>query len=220
MFQEALSDKEEEELNINKREWSLRATVTPGDATIASLHIGVLPAAKTRIPQVVDTWKLGIRPEGEMVPTLQTWVSDKGPGQEEWPDRWCIKLQILPQEEEGEKVGLGILPIFDMALDDNLVPGRTDIAKEMAALLSTFKGRCTWKRQNTQKLASFVAAEGETNPASKPTKKQLKEMMGKYNVVWPDLLNKAKSGKRKGESYITPVEIRKDKYSNEGKFLI
>ena len=207
-------------MNLNKRDWSLRATVTPGDAKTASFHIGVLPAAKTRIQQTVDSWKLGIKPEGEMVPTLQTWVAEKGPGQEGWSDRWCIKLQILPQEVEGEGVGLGILPILNMAMDDNLVPGRTDIAKEMMALWSTFKARCTWKRANTTKLASFVAAEGETNPASKPTKKQLKEQMGKYTVVWPDLVSKPQTGKRKGETRIEPVEVRKEKYSSEGRFLV
>ena len=173
--------------------------------------------AKSRLPQAIDAWKLGLQPEGEMVPVLQTRMEDKGPGQEGWKCPWSISMEILPQEIAEDKVGLGVLPILEMAVDDILIPSRTDLAKEMTSVLQTFRGRCTWKRGNTTKLSSFFAEGEEVNPTNKPTMKQLKDSVVKYSHQWPDLLSKPQ--KRKGETKIVPVEVRRDKYSKEGRYL-
>lgn len=212
-----MTQQEEEDLKIRDKVWSLRAAVTPGSSTRASLHVGVLPVAKSRLPQAIDAWKLGLQPDGELVPTLQTRMAEKGPGQEDWNCPWSISMEILPQEVQTDKVGLGVLPILEMSVDDNLIPSRGDLAKEMTSLLQTFKGRCTWKRGMTTKLSSFFAEGEEVNPTSKPTMKQLKDCVMKYTTVWPNLLSKPQ--KRKGETKIVPVEVRRDKYSKEGRYL-
>ena len=179
--------------------------------------MGVLPVAKARLPQAIEAWKLGLQPEGELVPALQTRVEEKGPGQDDWKCPWSISMEILPQEVATDKVGLGVLPILEMGLEDNFIPSRTDLAKEMAGILQTFKGRCTWKRGTATKLSSFFAEGEEVSPASKPTMKQLRDSVVKYTHQWPNLLSKPQ--KRKGENKIVPVEVRREKYSKEGRYL-
>ena len=214
-----LTQQEEEKLGVGNLEWSLRATVTPSSADYkkSALHIGVLPVAKTRIQQTIDAWKLGIQQEDMLVPTLGTKVSEKGPGQEEWKDGWSVSLKNLPLEVEGEKVGLGILPVLEAAPEDKLVPSRTDLAKEMTDVIATFKGRCSWKRTERQRLSAFFTeVDGETQ---KPTMDKLKECVTKCTNNWPNLLPQEKAPQKRGETRIIPVEIRKDKYSGEGRFL-
>lgn len=217
--QVALTQQEEEKLGIGNLQWSLRATVTPSttDYRRTALHIGVLPVAKTRIQQTIDAWKLGVQQDDNLVPTLATVVSEKGPGQEEWKDRWSIILKNLPLEKEGEKVGLGVLPILDATPEDNLVPSRTDLAQEMSDIIATFKGRCSWKRIEKQRLSVFFT-EGDEE-AQKPTMDKLKECVTKCTNNWPNLLPQDKAPQKRGETRIIPVEIRKDKYSGEGRFL-
>ena len=102
-----------------ERPWSLRATVTIGDSTKAALSIGVVPAAAANLTTILDSWKLGVKKEDELVPTLATVVTEKGPGQADWKDSHSVRLRMLPQEAEGEGVGMGLLPVLDMALEDN-----------------------------------------------------------------------------------------------------
>ncbi len=126
-------------------------------------------------------------------------------------------MRNLPLEVEEDKVGLGVLPVLESTPEDNLVPGRTEIAKEMTDILATFRGRCTWKRKDKVKLSSlFVEEEGQT---LNPIMKQLKEYTEKCTNNWPNLLPQEKGPKRKGETRIIPVEVRRDKFSEEGKFL-
>ena len=101
------------------RPWSLRAAVTVVDATNSVLSIGVVPAAKTDLGTILDSWKLGIKREDEMVPSLQTLITARGAGQEDWKDPWSIRLKMIPQEVQADGAGLGLLPLLDMALDDN-----------------------------------------------------------------------------------------------------
>lgn len=102
-----------------EKPWSLRATITIGDATKAALSIGVAPAAATNLTTILDSWKLGIKKEDELVPTLATLITDKGHGQAGWKDSYSVRLKMLPQEVEGEGAGMGLLPILDMTLEDN-----------------------------------------------------------------------------------------------------
>ena len=198
-MQVPLTEKEEEELGVKDMPWSLRATVTPSttDFKKSALHIGVIPVAKTQIQQAIDAWKLDIQQRDELVPILGTAVSNRGPGQEDWRDKWSIILRNLPVEVEEDKVGLGILPIFEAAPEDNLVPGRLEIAKEMTDMMAQFKGRCVWKRKDKTKLSSFFV--GENGQIMKPSRKQLKDCLEKCTNNWPSLLPQEKGPtKRKG----------------------
>lgn len=116
--EDELSQEEEEELGIGEKPFVARAVLTPGDAFRASLHVTILPVAKSRLQEVLDSWAISIKAEDECIPGFLCQRVEKGPGQENWKDEWSLTLKILPQEEKSDKIGLGILPILECKAED------------------------------------------------------------------------------------------------------
>ena len=208
-----LTADDEEDLALNERPWSLRATISMGDSKKAALHVGVIPVAKTRLQTGLDFWKLGIKEDEELVPTLQTYIVDRGVGQEGWNDPWSITLKTLPQEKKEDGLGLGILPILGGPEAERKLPTREDLAKEMQDVLGSARGRCTWKRRTATKLGSFFQ-RGEEEAKKVPTLKQLKDVLDKCPKSWPSFLEA--TAKRPGKN--GPIRVERKKYREQGGF--
>ena len=92
-------------------------------------------------------------------------------------------------------------------------PEREDLAKEMEDVINSFGKICRWKRSETTRLATYFPSEVKED-SPRPTKAMLQKGLGKSKARWPTMVAKAR---RKGEN--KPVEVRKDKYSREGRFV-
>ena len=208
-----LTADEEEDLALHERPWTLRATISMGDSKKAALHVGVAPVAKIRLQAGLDFWKLGIKEDEELVPTLQTYIAKRGVGQEGWKDPWSITLKIMPQEAKEDGLGLGILPILGGPETEKKLPARADLAKEMQGLLGSARGRCTWKRKTATKLGSFFP-RGQEEAKKTPTLKQLKDVLEKCPKSWPNFMET--TAKRPGKS--GPIKVERRKYNERGGF--
>ena len=208
-----LTADEEEDLALHERPWTLRATISMGDSKKAALHVGVAPVAKIRLQAGLDFWKLGIKEDEELVPTLQTYIAKRGVGQEGWKDPWSITLKIMPQEAKEDGLGLGILPILGGPETEKKLPARADLAKEMQGLLGSARGRCTWKRKTATKLGSFFP-RGQEEAKKTPTLKQLKDVLEKCPKSWPNFMET--TAKRPGKN--GPIKVERRKYNERGGF--
>ena len=116
---EMLTPEEEEEVGIGEKHFVMRAILIPGDSFKAALFFTVVPVAKKRLQDVLDTWGISAKAEDEGVPGVICRRMEGLPGQENAKDEFSHIVKILPQEEKEDKIGLGILPILECVKEDN-----------------------------------------------------------------------------------------------------
>ena len=116
--EELLTQDEEEEAEITEKHFVMRAILIPGDSLKAVLYFTVVPVGVKRLQEVLDTWGTGTKEEDEGVPGIICQRMENGPGQENVKDELSLIVKILPQEEKGDKIGLGILPILECAKEE------------------------------------------------------------------------------------------------------
>ena len=113
-----MTQDEEEEAEITEKHFVMRAILIPGDSLKAVLYFTVVPVGVKRLQEVLDTWGTGTKEEDEGVPGIICQRMETGPGQENVKDELSLIVKILPQEEKGDKIGLGILPILECAKEE------------------------------------------------------------------------------------------------------
>ena len=116
---EKLSQDEEDEVGIGEKPFVMRAILIPGDSFKAALFFTVVPVAKKRLQEVLDTWGTSTKEKDEGVPGIICQRTEGLPGQEDAKDEFSHIVKILPQEQKGDKIGLGILPILECNKEDS-----------------------------------------------------------------------------------------------------
>ena len=160
-----LSRQQMEEMNVNG--FCIRFTILPIKVNKALLYGSIVPVSKVRLEEKLEEYE--VEESSPVIPAIAMKLGlAKGKIQNGFP------LDLLPVEQESDRVGLGHLPLLEcIGSSTAVLPKHEDVARQLSRLMRNLNPT---NNVNPSRIRSILA--GETLPLN-PT--------GSISYEWPDL---------------------------------